>query len=54
MYMVRALATVLSIWSLHVILLSKMTPRYFTLFTNGIFLAFSCYTHMGTLNFLGE
>jgi hypothetical protein len=33
-YVRKALASVLSIWCLHMILLSKVTPRYVTLFTN--------------------
>jgi hypothetical protein len=37
----KALAAVSSVCSLHVILLSKMTPRYLTLFTNGMFRPFS-------------
>jgi hypothetical protein len=36
MYMPKALATVLSTWRLHVILMSKVTPRYVTLFTKGM------------------
>jgi hypothetical protein len=32
----KALASIISICHLHVTLLSKITPRYFTLFTNGI------------------
>jgi hypothetical protein len=35
MTVLRALATVVSVYSLHVIFLSKITPTYFTLFTNG-------------------
>jgi hypothetical protein len=35
--MCKALATVPSIWSLHVILLQKVTPRYVTSFTKGLF-----------------
>jgi hypothetical protein len=37
----RALASIVSICSLHVILLSKITPRYLTLFTNGLFRPFN-------------
>jgi hypothetical protein len=40
-------AAVLSIWSLHVISLSKMRPRYFTLFTKGIFSASNYSTSSG-------
>jgi hypothetical protein len=35
------LASIVSICSLHVILLSKITPRYFTLFTKGMFRPFN-------------
>jgi hypothetical protein len=37
----KALASILSMCNLHVILLSKITPRYFTLFTNGMLRPFS-------------
>jgi hypothetical protein len=37
----KALASILSMCNLHVILLSKITPKYFTLFTNGMFRQFS-------------
>jgi hypothetical protein len=37
----KALASIIFMCSLHVIFLSKITPRYLTLFTNGIFLPFS-------------
>jgi hypothetical protein len=37
----KALASVISICDLHVIFLSNITPRYFTVFTNGIFRPFS-------------
>jgi hypothetical protein len=40
MNVVKALASIISMCNLHVILLSKITPRYFTLFTNGIFRPF--------------
>jgi hypothetical protein len=33
----KALASIVSLCSLHVILLSKIIFRYFTLFTNGMF-----------------
>jgi hypothetical protein len=36
MNVLKSLASIVSMCSLHVIFLSKMTPRYFTLFTNGI------------------
>jgi hypothetical protein len=32
----KALASIISICNLHVTFLSNITPRYFTLFTNGI------------------
>jgi hypothetical protein len=38
MYVRKALAAVLSILNAHVILLSKVTPRYVTLFTKGFFI----------------
>jgi hypothetical protein len=37
----KALASIVSVCSLHVILLSKITPRYFTLFTKGMFRPFN-------------
>jgi hypothetical protein len=36
----KALASIFSMCNLHVILLSKITPRYFTLFTNEMFRPF--------------
>jgi hypothetical protein len=36
MNVLKALASTISMCSLHIIFLSKITPRYFTLFTNGI------------------
>jgi hypothetical protein len=36
MNFLKALASIVSMCNLHVILLSKITPRYFTLFTNGM------------------
>jgi hypothetical protein len=41
MYVLKALAEVSSMCGLHVNLLSKMTPRYLALFTNGMFRPFS-------------
>jgi hypothetical protein len=41
MYVPKALSEVFSMCSLHVNLLSKMTPRYLELFTNGMFRPFS-------------
>jgi hypothetical protein len=37
MNVLKALASIISMCNLHVILLSKITPRYFTLFTTGMF-----------------
>jgi hypothetical protein len=37
----KALASIISICNLHVTFLSKITPRYFMLFTNGIFRPFN-------------
>jgi hypothetical protein len=37
----KALASIFSMCNFHVILLSKVIPRYFTLFTNGIFRPFN-------------
>jgi hypothetical protein len=48
-YVRKTLATVLSKWSFHVILLSKVTPRYITLFTKGMSRPFSCNMSLGTL-----
>jgi hypothetical protein len=41
MYVLKALTEIVSMCNLHAILLSKITPRYFTLFTNGMFCTFS-------------
>jgi hypothetical protein len=40
MNVLKALASIISMCNLHVTLLSKITPRYFALFTNGIFRPF--------------
>jgi hypothetical protein len=40
----KALALIVSVCGLHVIFLSKITPRYFTLFTNGMFVHASTLT----------
>jgi hypothetical protein len=37
----KALASIISMCNLDVILISKITPRYFTLFTNGMFRPFN-------------
>jgi hypothetical protein len=36
MYVHKALDAVLLIWCLYIVLLSKVTPRYITLFTKGM------------------
>jgi hypothetical protein len=41
MNVLKTLASIVSVCNLHVTLLSKITPRYFTLFTNGIFRPFN-------------
>jgi hypothetical protein len=41
MNVLKALASIVSMCNLHIILLSKITPRYFTLFTEGMFLPFN-------------
>jgi hypothetical protein len=45
----KALALIVSICNLHVILLSKITPWYFTLFTNGMFRPFNVRRESGDL-----
>jgi hypothetical protein len=52
MYVPKALAVVFSMCSLLVILLPKMTPRYLTLFTNGIFRPFSWRSSPGIVRLL--
>jgi hypothetical protein len=37
----KALASIISMCDLHATFLSKITPRYFILFTNGMFRSFS-------------
>jgi hypothetical protein len=37
----KAMASIISMCNLHVILLPKITQRYFTLFTNGMFRSFN-------------
>jgi hypothetical protein len=49
MNVLKALASIVSICSLHVILLSKITPRYFTLLTNGKFRPFNVRRESGGL-----
>jgi hypothetical protein len=41
MNVLKVLASIVSTCSLHVILLSNITPRYFTLFTNGMLRPFN-------------
>jgi hypothetical protein len=45
----KALASIVSICRLHVIILSKITPRYFTLFTKGMFHPFNVRRESGSL-----
>jgi hypothetical protein len=45
----KALASIISMCNFHVILLSKITPRYFTLFTNGMFRPFNVRKESGGL-----
>jgi hypothetical protein len=45
----KALASIISMCDLHVIFLSNITPRYFTLFTNGILRPFSVRRDSGGL-----
>jgi hypothetical protein len=45
----KALASIVPICNLHVILLSKITSRYFTLFTNGMFRPFNVRRDSGAL-----
>jgi hypothetical protein len=49
MNVLKALASIISICSLDVILLSKITPRYFTLFTKGMFHPFNVRRESGGL-----
>jgi hypothetical protein len=41
MNVLKALASIVSMCNLHVILLSRIIPRYVTIFTNGIFRPFN-------------
>jgi hypothetical protein len=47
MNVLKALASIISMCNLHVIFLSKITPRYLALFTNGIFIPFNVREHSG-------
>jgi hypothetical protein len=49
MNVLKALASIVSVCNLHVILLSKITPRYFTLFTNVILRPFNVRRESGGL-----
>jgi hypothetical protein len=49
MNVLKALASIVSMCNLHVILLLKITPRYFTLFTNGTFRPFNVRRESGGL-----
>jgi hypothetical protein len=42
MNVLKALASIISMFNLQVTFLSKTTPIYFALFTNGIFRPFNC------------
>jgi hypothetical protein len=52
MYVPKALAEVCSMCSLHVNLLSKVTPTYLALFTNAMFCPFSLRSSLGILRLL--
>jgi hypothetical protein len=45
----KALASIVSMCNCHVILLSKITPRYFTLLANGMFRLFNKKRELGGL-----
>jgi hypothetical protein len=45
----KTLASIISMCNLHATLLSKIPPRYFTLFTNGIFRPFKVRGESGGL-----
>jgi hypothetical protein len=49
MNVLKTLASIIYMCNLHVILLSQITLRYFTLFTNGIFLPFNVIGESGDL-----
>jgi hypothetical protein len=49
MNVLKALASIVSICGLHVIILSKITLRYFTLFTKGMFRPFNVRRESGGL-----
>jgi hypothetical protein len=49
MNVLKALASIISMCGLHVIFLSKITPRYFTLFTKGMFRPFNVRKDSGGL-----
>jgi hypothetical protein len=49
MNVLKALASIFSMCNLHVILLSKVTPIYFTLFTNEMFHPFNVRRESGGL-----
>jgi hypothetical protein len=52
MNVLKALASIFSVCNLHVILLSKVTPKYLTLFTNGMFRPFNVRRESGGLLWL--
>jgi hypothetical protein len=49
MNVLKALASIICMCNLHVIFLSNNTPRYFTLFTNGILRPFNVRRESGRL-----
>jgi hypothetical protein len=51
MNVLKALASIFFMCNHHVIVLSKITPRYFTLFTNGMFRAFNVRRESGVSAF---
>jgi hypothetical protein len=49
MNVLKALVLIICVCNLHVLLLPNNTPRYFTLFTNGIFRPFNVRRESGGL-----
>jgi hypothetical protein len=49
MNLLKALALIISVYGLHVIFLSNITPKYFMLFANGMFHPFSVRRDSGGL-----
>jgi hypothetical protein len=54
MKVLNAMASMVSVCSLHVIFLLKNTPRYFTVFTNEMFCLFNVRSESGRLNSMRE